>query len=60
LVNVIKRGDSYGNGTRKADLAPDHLAHRALHTGDLGGTAKTAEVTRAVCEFLASAQPPVA
>jgi tartrate dehydrogenase/decarboxylase/D-malate dehydrogenase len=29
-------------------------ANKALHTGDLGGTAKTVEVTQAVCEMLAS------
>lgn len=41
--------------------AIEHVtANPALHTGDLGGTAKTADVTRAVCEFLASAKPPAA
>lgn len=29
-------------------------ANPALHTGDLGGTAKTVEVTRAVCDFLSA------
>jgi tartrate dehydrogenase/decarboxylase/D-malate dehydrogenase len=29
-------------------------ADTALHTGDLGGTATTAQVTRAVCEQIAS------
>ncbi|MNT90059.1 putative tartrate dehydrogenase/decarboxylase TtuC' [compost metagenome] len=29
-------------------------ANSALHTGDLGGKATTAEVTKAVCDLLAS------
>ncbi len=29
-------------------------ANPALHTGDLGGTAKTVDVTKAVCDFLAA------
>jgi tartrate dehydrogenase/decarboxylase/D-malate dehydrogenase len=29
-------------------------ANPALHTGDLGGKATTAEVTRAVCDLLAA------
>jgi len=28
-------------------------ANPALHTGDLGGKARTVEVTKAVCDFLA-------
>jgi tartrate dehydrogenase/decarboxylase/D-malate dehydrogenase len=31
-------------------------ANPGLHTGDLGGTAKTADVTAAVCQFLAGAK----
>jgi tartrate dehydrogenase/decarboxylase/D-malate dehydrogenase len=31
----------------------------ALHTGDLGGKATTAQVTQAVCELLAAAQRKV-
>ncbi|MFU2486752.1 tartrate dehydrogenase [Thauera sp. WH-1] len=38
--------------------AVEHVtADARLHTGDLGGTAKTADVTAAVCQFLAGAQP---
>lgn len=38
--------------------AVEHVtADACLHTGDLGGTAKTADVTAAVCQFLAGAQP---
>jgi tartrate dehydrogenase/decarboxylase/D-malate dehydrogenase len=34
--------------------AIEHVtADKALHTGDLGGKATTADVTRAVCAFLA-------
>ena len=34
--------------------AVEHVTRNpALHTGDLGGTAKTVDVTRAVCEHLA-------
>jgi tartrate dehydrogenase/decarboxylase / D-malate dehydrogenase len=28
-------------------------ANPALHTGDLGGTARTEDVTKAVCEYVA-------
>ena len=36
--------------------AIEHVtANPALHTRDLGGNATTAQVTRAVCEFLAAA-----
>ena len=31
-------------------------ANPVLHTGDLGGTAKTADVTAAVCQFLTGAK----
>lgn len=31
-------------------------ANPRLHTGDLGGTAKTADVTQAVCQFLTGAK----
>ncbi len=31
-------------------------ANKALHTGDLGGKAKTVDVTRAVCELVSKAQ----
>ncbi|RKE38967.1 tartrate dehydrogenase/decarboxylase/D-malate dehydrogenase [Paraburkholderia sp. BL23I1N1] len=35
-------------------------ADPALHTGDLGGTATTVQVTDAVCEILAAAEPAAA
>jgi tartrate dehydrogenase/decarboxylase/D-malate dehydrogenase len=37
--------------------AIEHVtANRALHTGDLGGKATTADVTRAVCDYLAQGE----
>ena len=33
-------------------------ANPALHTRDLGGTATTAEVTRAICDLLAAGAVP--
>jgi tartrate dehydrogenase/decarboxylase/D-malate dehydrogenase len=35
-------------------------ANPSLHTRDLGGSATTAQVTRAVCEHIASARQPLA
>lgn len=35
-------------------------ANKALHTRDLGGTATTAQVTAAVCEFIEQAATPAA
>ncbi|MFJ4288257.1 tartrate dehydrogenase [Cupriavidus sp. NPDC089707] len=35
-------------------------ANPALHTGDLGGKAKTVDVTKAVCDFLAANRQPKA
>jgi len=35
-------------------------ADKSLHTGDLGGTATTAQVTAAVCGFIERAARPAA
>jgi tartrate dehydrogenase/decarboxylase/D-malate dehydrogenase len=46
--------------TRVMQAVEAVTADKSLHTGDLGGTATTAQVTAAVCAFIERAAAPAA
>ena len=53
-VMLLEHLDEVDAAKRMMQAIEHVTATPALHTRDLGGTARTADVTRAVCDFLAS------
>lgn len=56
VVMLLEHLGEHGAAQRVMRAIEAVTANPALHTGDLGGKAKTVEVTKAVCDFLAADQ----
>jgi tartrate dehydrogenase/decarboxylase/D-malate dehydrogenase len=56
VVMMLEHLGEFDAAQRVMDAIESVTANPALHTRDLGGTATTTAVTRAVCEFLATGQ----
>lgn len=54
VVMLLEHLGEHGAAQQLMDAIEQVTATQALHPGDLGGNATTAEVTEAVCQFLAS------
>ena len=54
VVMLLEHLGEFAAASQLMAVIESVTANPALHTGDLGGTARTVEVTRAVCEGLAS------
>jgi tartrate dehydrogenase/decarboxylase/D-malate dehydrogenase len=56
VVMMLEHLGEFDAAQRVMDAIESVTANPALHTRDLGGSATTADVTRAVCDFLAGGQ----